>query len=350
MDWISTCASTAAIAVVLGESVAAVAGRPATFAPVVGIVAVVCFTLLLIAGTSIGDGAQRLTSLLKAVALIALVVACLVGGGHQAPAAATTVATTTTGFAAFMLAAQAVIYTYDGWSAPIYFSEELHDPDREIPRSMFLGLASVAAIYILINIAFVRAVPLSSLANSELAVATVATSLFGAKGALIVRLVVIVSLPSAVNACLLMASRVIFALSRDGLGVPIMTRVRTGGAPGPALVASAAVTIAFLASGTFNQIIAVAAFFFVASYALSFMTVFVLRRREPGARRPFRAIGHPWTTGFVLLGSLAFLGSAVVGDRRNSVVALAILVVSYPVFRLMRQPVPMPSADPYVSE
>ena len=58
----------------------------------------------------------------------------------------------------------------------------------------------------------------------------------------------------------------------------------------------------------------------------------------------------PWTTGFVLAGSLGFLGSAIVGDRRNSVVALAIVVVSYPVFRLMRQPVPLPSADPYVSE
>ena len=60
--------------------------------------------------------------------------------------------------------------------------------------------------------------------------------------------------------------------------------------------------------------IAIAAFFFVASYTLSFIAVFVLRRREPNAPRPYRAIGHPWTTGFVLLGSLAFLASAV--DRR----------------------------------
>jgi len=351
MDWISTCASTAAIGVVLGASISAVFGQPLSLGPHIATAIVALFTLLLVTGTSVGDGAQRLTSLLKALALMALVAACLFTRG-QPPAPSTTaaVAPAVTGFAAFLLAAQAVIYTYDGWSAPIYFSEELNNPDRDIPRSMFYGLASVALIYILINIAFVRALPLSTLATSELPAATVASSLFGAKGALLVRIVVIVSLPSAVNACLLMASRVIFALSRDGLGLPNLTKIGRGGAPSLALVAGAAVTVAFLQTGTFDQIIAIAAFFFVASYTLSFMAVFLLRRREPNARRPFRAVGHPWTTGFVLVGSLAFLISAIVSDRRNSAIALGILVLSYPVFRLARQPLPVPSADPYVSQ
>jgi APA family basic amino acid/polyamine antiporter len=349
MDWISTCASTAAIGVVLGASIAWVMGQPPSLSPHIATGIVGLFALLLVMGTSVGDGAQRLTSLLKAVALMVFVAACLFAPRPTAPAS-TVAPAAATGFAAFLLAAQAVIYTYDGWSGPIYFSEELHDPDRDIPRSMFLGLASVALIYILINIAFVRAVPLSSLAASELPAATVADTLFGAKGALLVRIVVIISLPSAVNACLLMASRVIFALSRDGLGLPMLTKIGAGGAPSLALVAGAVVTVAFLQTGTFDQIIAIAAFFFVASYTLSFMAVFVLRRREPNARRPFRAVGHPWTTGFVLLGSLGFLGSAIVSDRRNSVIALGILVLSYPVFRLMRQPLPVPSTNPYVSE
>jgi APA family basic amino acid/polyamine antiporter len=90
--------------------------------------------------------------------------------------------------------------------------------------------------------------------------------------------------------------------------------------------------------------IAIAAFFFVANYSLSFLAVFVLRRREPAAPRPYRAVGHPWTTGFVLLGSIAFLASAVVADRRNSLYALVIVVASYPIYRLSRgSAVPAPS-------
>jgi APA family basic amino acid/polyamine antiporter len=360
MDWISTCAATAAIAIVIGESVAAVASLSSHDAAPIAMAVTTLFTLLLLRGTRTGDRAQQVTSLVKAVALIALVVACFAfaGRAHGAAAAASTsLPRAATGFAALMLAAQSVIYTYDGWSGPIYFSEELDDPGRQVPRSMFYGLALVAAIYLLINIAFVRALPTSALAGAPLAAATVANAIFGGHGELIVRLVVIVSLPSAVNACLLIASRILFSMSRDGLAVPAATRVSVGGTPTVSMATSGLVAFAFLATGTFQTIIAIAAFFFVADYTLSFLAVFMLRRREPDAARPYRTRGHPWTTGFVLLGSLGFLASAVVSDRRNSLAALGILVVSYPAFRFSRPftaagavALPAGSADPYVSE
>jgi APA family basic amino acid/polyamine antiporter len=103
------------------------------------------------------------------------------------------------------------------------------------------------------------------------------------------------------------------------------------------IVATGLIAITFLATGTFETIIAIAAFFFVANYTTSFIGLILLRVREPHRARPYRTVGFPWTTILVLLGSLAFLASAVVADRRNSMFALGILVVSYPVFRLTRQ-------------
>ena len=344
MDWISTCASVGAISIVAGESAVVLAKTSADYAAPIAMSIVVIFTLLLLRGTKLGDRAQQITSLLKALALMSLVVACFVFAGNAHVSAPVAAPSTVGGFAAFLLAAQSVIYAYDGWSGPIYFSEELDDPARQIPRSMFYGLLCVAAIYLAINAAFMYAVPLSVLAGSPLAAATVGNALFGNRCEMLVRIVVVVSLPSAVNACLLMGSRVLYSVSRDGLGIPMATRVNRGGTPVTALIASSVVSLAFLATGTFNSIIAIAAFFFVASYALSFAGVFVLRRREPQALRPYRAVGHPWTTGFVLLGSLAFLASAVVADRRNSVYGLAIVLVSYPVFRLTR-PMRVPAAS-----
>jgi APA family basic amino acid/polyamine antiporter len=136
-----------------------------------------------------------------------------------------------------------------------------------------------------------------------------------------------------------MSSRVIFGVGRDGIGPRSVTRVNRGGTPTVALIASAVVSLIFLATGGFNRAIAIAAFFFVADYALSFLAVFVLRRREPNAPRPYRAKGHPWTTGIVLVGSIAFLVSAVTADRENSLWALAVLLVSYPAFLLTRKAV-----------
>lgn len=344
MDWVSTDASVSAIAIVIGESVAMIAGWPQSYASPIAMVIVAIFTILLMRGTRLGDLAQRLTSFTKALALLVFVAVCFAFAGRaHAPPVAPAAAATATGFVALLLAAQSVIYTYDGWDGAIYFSEELDDPGRQIPQSMFYGLLSVAAIYLLINLVFMVVLPIRALTGSPLAAATVAEAIFGARGDLLVRIVVIAALPSAVNACLLMSSRVLYSVSRDGLGLPFATRVNPGGTPTVALALSGVVALAFLATGTFGSIIAIAAFFFVADYTLSFIAVFVLRAREPNANRPYRAVWHPWTTGFVLLGSLAFLTSAVIADRKNSLYALGILLVSYPVFRLSHRQSPTPA-------
>jgi APA family basic amino acid/polyamine antiporter len=345
-DWISTCASTAAISIVIGESLAAVIPGMAARALPLAMATVVVFTALLLRSTKIGGRSQELTSLFKTLALFVFVGACFIFGGPAAAARAPNVTTATTStFVGFVLSAQAVIYTYDGWSGPLYFSEELRDPGRQIPRSMFGSLLVVAAIYLLMNLAYLYVLPVNAIAGSTMPAASVAKAIFGPRGDTIVRLVVILALPSAVNACLLMSSRVLYGVSRDELGPRIATRVNEGGTPTVALIASAMVSLLFIAAGGFNQAvatvfnraIAIAAFFFVADYALSFLAVFVLRRREPTAARPYRTWGHPWTTGIVLAGSIAFLLSAMAADRDNSPWALGLLVVSYPAFRFTRK-------------
>jgi len=77
-------------------------------------------------------------------------------------------------------------------------------------------------------------------------------------------------------------------------------------------------------------------FFFVANYMLSYISLFLLRRKEPHMPRPYRAWGYPWTTGIALVASVAFLVGSIATDRQNAPLALAILVLSYPVFRLMK--------------
>jgi APA family basic amino acid/polyamine antiporter len=112
--------------------------------------------------------------------------------------------------------------------------------------------------------------------------------------------------------------------------------VNAGGTPTVALALSAAVAVAFVLSGTFNEVIAVLAFFFVANYTISFASLFVLRRKMPDAPRPYKAWGYPFTPAIALIGSVIFLAGAVAGDTTRSLWALALLAVSYPVYRLLR--------------
>jgi APA family basic amino acid/polyamine antiporter len=129
-----------------------------------------------------------------------------------------------------------------------------------------------------------------------------------------------------------MAPRVLFAMSRDGLAPRRGTDVNAGGTPTAALFATATVALGFLLTGTFSRVIAVLSFFFVATYSLSFLSVFVLRRREPDTRRPFRARGHPWTTGLMFIGSLAFLVGSIWSDPHNGLIAAGLVVLSLPAY------------------
>jgi APA family basic amino acid/polyamine antiporter len=237
---------------------------------------------------------------------------------------------------AFVIASQAVIFTYDGWTGAIYFGEEMKDPGRSIPRATMGGVLLVMALYLLLNLAFLRAIPIGTMAGDPFVAATAATTVFGSRGDVVIRVLMIVSLLAAVNANQLIASRVPLAMGRSGLLPSAATRVNLGGTPTIALATGTGLALLLIATNTFDTILALLAFFFVANYVLSFSSVFVLRRREPDTPRPFRAIGYPWTTGLALAGSVAFLGAAIVGDPGNSIRSLLLLAVSVPVFLLIR--------------
>jgi basic amino acid/polyamine antiporter, APA family len=237
--------------------------------------------------------------------------------------------------AAMAVALQGIIFAYDGWTGVVYFSGEVRDPGRQIPRALVGGLLATLALYVLLNLAFLAVLPLDAIAASPLAAASAAAVVFGANGGLLVQLLIALALPSAIVANTLCASRVAFVLGQDRLAPASFGRVNAGGTPSTALVASSIVGALMLLSGTFERIITICAFLFVASYAMSFLSVFVLRRREPNTPRPYRAWGHPWTTGAVLLGSLVFLGSTLVADPRGAAVVAVLLVASYPAYRVI---------------
>ena len=336
-DWISTCGTTAAVAIVVGEYTVGLLPAVRT-QHVVALAVVALFTLVQWLGVRGGAVVQNVTSLMKGVTLLLFVVAC-VWLGTRPPTAGTvaTVDSEASLLIAFVLALQSVIYTFDGWSAVIYFSEEVKNYGRNIPRAMLLSVCTIAVLYVAINLAFLCVVSLPTIAGSEFAAGVVVERLFGAGGANLLRALVVIVLLSAVSSNVLMAPRVLFAMASDGLFWRGAREVNRGGTPDIALLISSLLAGAFIVTGTFETVVAKLAFFFVANYTLSFVTLFVLRRREPEAPRPWRAWGHPVTTAIALLASVAFLIGAAASDPRNSAWAIGLLVLSVPAYLLVRR-------------
>jgi basic amino acid/polyamine antiporter, APA family len=342
-DWLSSSASVSAVAIVASEAIAALVPSLGGQVLVIALVGVVVTTIVLVRGIRESDRAQRWTSLMKAAALLVLIIACFswrMVHESAAPAVATPLAIPSglALVAAMAAALQGVIFAYDGWTGIVYYSGEVVDPGRGIPRALVGGLLSTILLYLLINAAFLAVLPLSGIAESPLAAAGAASVVFGSRGSAVVHLIMVVALPSALIANALNASRVIFAMGEDRLAPAWCARVNRGGTPDAALLVTALVAALFLLTGTFERLIAICTFLFVASYALSFTSVFVLRHREPAAPRPYRAWGHPWTTAAVLLGSILFLGATLVADPRGAAMVGGAIVLSYPAFRIVTRP------------
>jgi basic amino acid/polyamine antiporter, APA family len=336
-DWLSTCGTVAAVAIVIGEYAELLFRPLAGNGPAVAGAAIIFFLALQWHGVRSGGHAQTATSALKAIVLFALIIACFTAGNRGVASAALRLEPERSFAAAFLVALQSVIITYDGWSSPIYVSGELKDPGRSIPRSMFGGLAIVTAIYLLVNFAFLRVVPIATMAGDKLPAGIVAQQIFGPAGDTVLRWITIVALLSAVSANLILAPRVLYAMSRDGLFSRYGSKVNPGGTPTVGLFLSAAVALLFVLTGTFEQVVALLAFFFVGNYMLSFTSLFILRRREPNAERPFRAWGHPWTTGLALVAALGYLWGTLISDPTSTAGAAFLLAISVPAFFLARR-------------
>ncbi len=338
-DWISSAGSIAAVAIVVGECVCMLVPALAQRETAVASAVVVAFTLLQLGGVRVGDIAQQASSLLKALIYLALVGACFVLTAHFAtPTPEPKALPEGKAFAVALIAAlQSVLYAYDGWNGVLYFGEEVKNPGRDIPRAMIGGVLAVLAIYLLVNFAMLHVLGLERMAGDPFVAGSAGAALFGAHGDAVIRGLMIAAMLSSVNALVLMTSRVPVALARDRLLPSALASVDARGTPRPAMLLSGAIALAFLASGTFDAVAAVLAFFFVASYVLSFTSVFVLRRREPATPRPYRAFGHPWTTGIVLAGSLVFLVGASYGDWEHSRISLIVLAASLPIFLVVRR-------------
>jgi len=337
-DWLSTCGTTAVVAILVGEYAVGLLPELRT-QQVVALAVIAVLTVVQWIGVRSGSAVQNVTSILKALALLLFIVVCFWLGSRvpwASPAAAIADREGSL-FVAFILALQSVIYTYDGWSAVIYFSEEVKDPGRNIPRAMLTSVFSVAAVYLLKKFAFLRVVSLPTIAGDNFAAAKVVEHLFGSNGQVVLRLLAIAMLLSAVSSNVLMAPRVLFAMSRDGLFWRGAREVNRGGTPDIALLISSLLAAAFIATGTFETVVAKLSFFFVANYTLSFITLFVLRKREPDAPRPYRAWGHPYTTGLAIAASVAFLIGAVTSDLVGSAWAIGLLFLSIPVYLLIRR-------------
>ena len=337
-DYITNAIAPSFFCIVISEYIAMLFPELKNQTSVIAVAFLVGFTLLHITGVKNGSIVQQITSIIKVVFFVALIIACFSYSGVKATPIDIHPKIMSGGLIiGFFKSIQMALGAYDGWYAICFFAEEDENPNRNIPRSLYTGAFIVIAIYVLINIAFLHVLPTSAMADSPLAAADVAKIVFGENGSVIVTVIAVFSIIGILNAYLMIPPRILYGLSRDGFFIKSGTRVNNGGTPIVATIASSLFTLVLVLIGSFKVLFALATFMSVIVWALAYCSLLKLRISEPDLPRPHKAWGHPYTTILLVLFSLAFFFGFAYSDKKSLLVIVIITVLSYPVFRLLKR-------------
>jgi len=346
-DWLAHCIGLAWVATTAGEY-----GQlllPDLPPRALAMLVVVLFALIQWRGVRAGSASQELLSLVKTVAFLLLVIACfllpavapesLAVDQSAAPAAAAASGAVAASLAqaspalllGAMAALQAVITTYDGWASPIYFAEEFQQPERDLPRSLIGGVLAVLALYLLFNAALLHLLSPAQLASSSLPAADAARLLAGPPGALLITGLALVSLLGLINTVVMAAPRILYGLSRAGIFPAWASQVNPGGTPTNALLLTTITCLALVLIGSFEHLLAMGAFLYVALPLSGIAALVVLRQREPQLARPFRVWAYPLPPLLISAVSLAFLAGELLSSPLDCAIAAGLVLAGYPI-------------------
>ena len=332
-DYISNAIAPAFFCIVISEYIIILFPEWENKTTVIAIAFLIGFTLLHANGIKSGSIVQQISSIIKVILFVILIVACFSYTGIKIePIQKTNGLIEASVIISFFKSLQMVLGTYDGWNAACFFAEEDENPGKNIPKSLYYGALLVIAIYIIINMAFMYVLPISNIANSPLAASDVAKAVFGEKGSIVVTIIAVFSIISILNAYMMMPSRILYGMSRDGFFIQKGTLINNGGTPIVTLLVSSLFAFCLICIGTFEILFSLSTFMAIIVWGLTYISLIKLRFSEPNLERPYKSWGYPFTSILMILFSLALFIGFGYSDSKSLLIIGVITLLTYPVF------------------
>jgi|AMWB02.1.fsa_nt_gi APA family basic amino acid/polyamine antiporter len=227
----------------------------------------------------------------------------------------------------------AVIFTFSGWFASAYIGSEIRDPERNLPLSLFLGTLFVTVLYTFMNMMYLYALPLSTM-NGAVNVAQLAMEhLFNPSIAGIVSLPIILAIAASINANILTGARVCYAMADDGaFWRPFRKLHPMYNTPHVAILSQTLIASLLVFIGTFDQLLGCVVFVMILSSIAVGLALFVLRRRNPGERRPYRVWGYPLVPAIFTGAYLLIAGQIFFSRPFAALAGIALAISGLPFF------------------
>lgn len=259
---------------------------------------------------------QNVSTVLKVAALLGLVLlGFLLSPTHELARTVTPPAAALSPLTGFGLALVSILWAYDGWADLSFVAGEVRDPQRNMPRALFLGSVAIIVIYLSLNAVYLKLIPVERMPGSPLIAADAAWVVLGRSGVVFVSAAVMVSAFGSLNGSLLVGSRIFYAMAEDRLFFQKLAEVHPRFAtPYASIVLATLLGIFYVSLRQFAQLADQFIIGIWPFYALGVAAVFVLRRKRPDLERPYRAWGYPVVPVLFLLSALYLLGNYLVSE------------------------------------
>jgi len=301
-------------------------------AQVVAVISIAALVAINYVGVRSGNLVNVVLTVAKVTGLAALPILALMAA-DVSPAWTPVVSQVPRPLAGFGIAMIAVLWANDAWYCVTWIAGEMRDPRRDLPRALIIGISLLTVIYLAVNLAYLYTLPIADLQGVTRVAERAASVLAGTNGASFVALTVVISTLGCNAAAVLAGARLLFAMARDGVFLPVAARVhpryRT---PHLAIVALGGWASLLALSGSYEQLFTYVMFASTLLHALGAFGVFRLRRLRPDVPRPYRVWGYPVVPIIYIGASLALVLNTLVERPRESIAGLAFLALGVPVY------------------
>jgi APA family basic amino acid/polyamine antiporter len=286
-------------------------------------------------GVREGSAVQAALTTIKVLAIILIIGIAFTFAVHTGGALSTSTAGNAASLPsprAFALALIAGLFAFGGWHMVSYAAEETVDPTRTIPRALIAGTLTVTALYVGLNAAYLRVLPLATVAQSSRVAADFADAAVGGHGAQIMSALVILSTLGAMNGVILAGPRVYLAMANDGLlfkwiGV-VHPRYRT---PHRAIALQAVWSCVLVATGSYRTLFTRVVYTEWIFFGMLAAGLFLLRRRT-GYAPPYRVWGYPFLPTLFIVSTAAIVVNQIVAQPIESASGLLFVLLGLPVY------------------
>ncbi|MGB2868816.1 MAG: amino acid permease [Bacteroidota bacterium] len=314
-------------------------GHPMDFAfgwtQIVAMLTIALVTWINVRGVKFGGWVMNIFTSAKVIALVGLILAVLFSGKGSSANFLPWWPDHWTGelTSAFGLAMISALWAYDGWIDVTLTAGEFKNPQRNVPLSLVFGTLAIIALYLAANLAYAYVIPLETMAGSTRIAADVAQTVLGPIGASLIVVGIMCSTFGSTNGMTLGGPRSIYAAGADGTFAKSFGKVHPKyHSPYVAVITLGVWGSILTLSGTYDQITSYVVFGSWAFYALTALSVIVLRRKMPDAVRPYKAWGYPYATLLFVAVATWFIYNTLVEDPRNAIIGIVLLLVSLPFY------------------